>query len=228
MTKIKRNYPKVLLGYNENEPIYLDPPSWDCGWYWGFGYLGNKNCHYHIDGLTKVSKYNSDKKVFEYSFYDLKSGIDLHFGESYIIRQSDRWTIAELFKNFYDLQKTARLLEHGGSALTTSPCKNIIINKEEADRINETVLPSVFDEIYKIIERNLNNKKLFEKLVFIDNKGDTGKTLEFMNLNHMTPDDLIISNTNDYSNRVFLKGLNKEDYYRLHSAYWKDYHEKRK
>jgi hypothetical protein len=52
--KTLSNYEKILLGYNNNEPIYLSPPSWDCGWYWGFGYLGNKNCHYHVDGLTKI------------------------------------------------------------------------------------------------------------------------------------------------------------------------------
>ena len=56
---------KQLLGYTkyDHKPIYLDGFSWDCGWYWGFGYLGNKNCHYHVDGLEKIEKYNSEKKI---------------------------------------------------------------------------------------------------------------------------------------------------------------------
>ena len=38
-TNFKKKY---LLGYINNESIYLSPPSWDCNWYWGFGYLGKK------------------------------------------------------------------------------------------------------------------------------------------------------------------------------------------
>ena len=63
-------YNKIKLGVVNNETIYLTPPSWDCDWYWGFGYLGNKNCHYHIDGLNKIETYNFEKKVFEYEFVE--------------------------------------------------------------------------------------------------------------------------------------------------------------
>lgn len=29
-----------LIGINEyDEKVFLEEPSWDCGWYWGFGYL---------------------------------------------------------------------------------------------------------------------------------------------------------------------------------------------
>ena len=49
---------KTFIGTVDGEKIYLSAPSWDCGWYWGFGYLGNNNCHYHVDGLKKEEKYN--------------------------------------------------------------------------------------------------------------------------------------------------------------------------
>lgn len=32
----------------DKDRIALYAPTFDCGWYWGFGYLGNKNCHYHL------------------------------------------------------------------------------------------------------------------------------------------------------------------------------------
>jgi len=42
--KTLREYPKkTFLGISEGEKIYLTAPSWDCGWYWRFGYLGNVN-----------------------------------------------------------------------------------------------------------------------------------------------------------------------------------------
>lgn len=211
--KTIRDYSKALLGYNDKQPIYLSPPSWDCGWYWGFGYLGNKNCHYHIDGLSQ-----------KHGNINLKDAIDKEFGETYNIRPSDRWTLAELFKNFYDLSKSAYLLGKGGSHLSTSPSKDVILNTDEADRINKIVLPHVFDEIYKIIERNKLNEKHFKEFALIDLQGDSSKTLAFMKEKSIHPDDLIISIDEDYSNRKFIEGFTKNDHNRIHGIWWKDYH----
>lgn len=131
------NYKKVLIGYNNNEPIYLSPPSWDCGWYWGFGYLGNKNCHYHVDGLAK------DCNLFD--------GFKKHFGETLKVTDKQLWTLCELFKTFYILKETAEVLGIGGAHYTNNPCKDLIINKEEVERINNIVLPQIFEEIYKVL-----------------------------------------------------------------------------
>lgn len=150
--KTLSNYPaKVFIGKRDGERIYLSAPSFDCGWYWGFGYLGNKNCHYHVDGLTKHEKYNSEKKVWEYEFTNLYDGFKKHFGDTLIVNDSDLWTLCELFKTFYTLKECAEVLGRGGSHYTNNPCKDIIINKQETERINNVVLPEIFEEIYKIL-----------------------------------------------------------------------------
>jgi|GEM_PF-2331276 len=200
--KTLSNYSKILLGYNDNQPIYLSPPSWDCGWYWGFGYLGNKNCHYHIDGLSK------DKNLYD-AFIE-------HFDDTLTVRKSDLWTLVELFSTFYSLKKTCEVLGRGGSHYTSNPCKDLIINTDEVTRINNIVLPQVFEEIYKILNRNLNNDKLFKKLVVINLKGDTKKVVEFMNENNIKTDDL-----------KDIKDLSKDDYYIIHSYWYKDFHAKK-
>jgi hypothetical protein len=54
-----------LLGKNRyGELVWLESPTWDCGWYWGFGYVetytNNKrpdlardiSSHSHFDGLV--------------------------------------------------------------------------------------------------------------------------------------------------------------------------------
>ncbi len=147
-------YNKIKLGVVNNENIYLSPPSWDCDWYWGFGYIGNKNCHYHIDGLKKIETYNFEKKVFEYEFVNLYDGFKRHFGDSFIVKEDkDIWTLAELFKTFYTLKETAEVLGRGGSHYTKNPCSLIIMNKEEVKRINEIVLPEIFKEIYAILNK---------------------------------------------------------------------------
>ena len=59
------NYKKVLLGYNNEEPIYLSPPSWDCGKYWGFGYLENKTefkLEYNQISTIYWKKYHNENK----------------------------------------------------------------------------------------------------------------------------------------------------------------------
>ncbi len=196
---MNKEYSKYLIGYNDNEPIYLSPPSWDCGWYWGFGYLGNRNCHYHVDGLAK-----------DCNLYD---GFKKHFGESLKIRDSHLWTICELFKTFYILKETAEVLGRGGAHYTNNPCKNIIVNKDEVERINKTIMPALFEEIYKILEMNKNNEQLFQELVDLNVQGDTAKVVDFMLENQIHTDDL-----------KNIKQLTNHDLQNIHTFYWKKYH----
>lgn len=143
---------KLFLGRNDNENIFLTKPSWDCGWYWGFGYIGNKNCHYHVDGLKKIENYKFDKDVREYEFVNLYDGFKKHFGDSFVVKKdADIWTLAELFSTFYILKETTEILGRGGSNYTNNPCSKIITNKREVKRINEKVLPEIFLAIYEIL-----------------------------------------------------------------------------
>lgn len=212
--KTLNEYPKkVLLGYNDNQPIYLSAPSWDCGWYWGFGYLGNNNCHYHVDGLTKIETYNYDKKCREYEFVNLYDGFIKHFGNTLMVRKSQLWTLVELFKTFYTLRQTAEVLGRGGSHYTTNPCKDIIVNKDEVTRINDVVIPHVLDAIYTILLRNQDNKKVDKKLVSLNLKGDTAKVVAFMNENKIHTDDL-----------KDIEGISDHDFNVIHTYYWREFH----
>lgn len=198
---MNKEYNKYLIGYNDSEPIYLSSPSWDCGWYWGFGYLGNKNCHYHVNGLAKDC--------------DLYDGFKKHFGESLKIRDSNLWTFCELFKTFYVLKETAEVLGRGGTHYSNNPCKNIIVNKDEVERINKTIMPALFEEIYKILEMNKNNEQLFQELVDLNVQGDTSKVVNFMLENQIHTDDL-----------KNIKQLTSHDFRNIHTFYWNKYHNK--
>jgi len=132
-TKWERQF---LMGTVDNEKIYLSAPSWDCDWYWGFGYLGNDRRHYHFDSLMKDT--------------NLWQGVKDHFKD---LRIPDKqlWTFSELIVTAYTLRKTAEVLGRGGSHYTVNPCFAIIQNKNEAKRINEIVLPNIFDEIHNLL-----------------------------------------------------------------------------
>lgn len=130
---------KTKIGIVDNESIYLDKPSWDCGWYWGFGYIGNKNCHYHLDNLGES---------------DLYTNIKNHFGDSFVIKKDDDlWTFCELVETAYSLIDTVGVLGRGGSHFTNNPCEDLIKNVDEVKRINEVVLPAIFKEIDLLLNK---------------------------------------------------------------------------
>ena len=193
------NYPKILIGKNENEPIYLTPPSWDCGWYWSFGYLGNGNCHYHLRGLMNNT-----------NLYD---GMKKYFCNSLIIRDSQLWAFCELVKTAYDLKDIAEVYNRGGSHYSKNPCAELIKNESEVERINEVLLPAIFEEIYKILIPSLNNKEIDKKLCELILEGDTSAAVDFMNENKIHTDDL-----------KNIEGITSHDYKVIHSMYWEKYH----
>ena len=130
---------KIYFGTfsEETEKIYLTKPSWDCGW--GFGYLGNNNRHFHLSGYQNgrnINMYDALTKD-----YDLNPKIEKNL-----------WTFCELIQTAYTLQETAEVLVRGGSHYTTNPFSGLIQNKKEVTRINEVLLPTIFNYISDLIE----------------------------------------------------------------------------
>ena len=64
----------------------------------------------------------------------------------------DLWSFCELVKTAYTLKETAEVLGRGGSHYTTNVCADIVKNEDEVKRINEIVLPAIFDAIGKILK----------------------------------------------------------------------------
>lgn len=134
---------KYLLGIVSNENIYLRPPSWDGDWYWGFGYLGNRNCHYHLDGL------NRNRNLYD--------ALKEHFGDTLTIPEKYLWKFCELVKTTYALKEAAEVLGRGGSHYSNNPCRELIKNTSEVERINNIVLPAIFNEIAELMDNRNNN-----------------------------------------------------------------------
>ncbi len=126
--------------------INITSPTWDCGWYWSFGYLGNKNEHYHLSSYSdgrNISMY--DALLADYELNPILLGNADKFGSF-----SRLLAFCELSKTAYTLKETAEVLGRGGSHYAQNPCKDIIINKAEVERINKIVLPAIFAEIDKL------------------------------------------------------------------------------
>ena len=122
-----------LLGVDENnENVWLEAPSWDCGWYWGFGYVerytNNQNPSKVID-ITSHTHINSEF-VNEGGTINLNKGL---IKTTYTKNEGERLNI--LFTRFYTLKELARK------------------EKEKAKQINENMIPKITDEIIKILSK---------------------------------------------------------------------------
>lgn len=115
--------------YADGENIYLTKHQWDCGWYWAFGYLGNKNCHFHFDSLLENHKYASE------IFSDTN------------ISDADWWVIRDFFKQAYALKAAAETYRYGGHQTTRQGITDILKSPEKAAILNAD-LEKVLDAVW--------------------------------------------------------------------------------
>ena len=130
---------KVFFGSfkGTNERIYLSKPSWSCGWYWSFGYLGNDDCHYHLSNVSEGHNLNMYDALMQ--DYDLAPAI-----------QDNLWQFCELVKTIYTLKEVADIYHRGGSNFTVNPCKELLQDVAKCAEINEVILPALFNAIAAI------------------------------------------------------------------------------
>lgn len=118
---------KVFLGklkkdagtYADGENLFLEKHKWDCGWYWGFGYIGNRDCHFHFDSLLEGSA-KLASELFE------KTNIS----------DKEWWVIRDLFVQAYALRKAAEVYRYGGHQTSAPGVTDLIKNKEMETRLN--------------------------------------------------------------------------------------------
>ncbi len=121
---------------------YLAAPSWDCDWYWGFGYLQTKHLYHHVDGLAKTHN--------AHMFDALKK----EYGDTLTITDDkDLWTFCELMYTFYTLKEYAALCHTGGSHTTTNPCADILTLPEREKEINHVTLLAIFDALNDLLAK---------------------------------------------------------------------------
>ena len=127
---------KIFMGITkENERLYLTKHTWDCGWYWGMGYIGNNELHMHFDlvflkGSYNVSNYFSNTKI----------------------TQDDWWVLIDLFIQAYTLKRTAEVYKHGGRQTNKAGVTDIIKNELMANQLNVD-LEKILDTIWKIMTK---------------------------------------------------------------------------
>lgn len=138
-----------LLGKGKDGNNYwLEEGSWDCDWYWGFGYVetyGKDSSHQHFNGLFLKKNVADSLDSFQ------------NFFEETPLSDKEIWTLLETMKSFYIAKEYAEMVHRGGSHISNNPVKDLIKNEEEYNRINKVVIPALMEEVYCLLgkEREL-------------------------------------------------------------------------
>lgn len=139
---ITRNGKKqYLLGRDSVGKVWLEEARWDCGWYWGLGYVkmfGKHECHTHFDSQF----FNSGKNGYD-RFKEIMTETTLS--------DKELWQLLELMKSAYLARNYSDMLYIGGAHYTENPCKETIKNEAEYKRINEEVIPAIMNKVYELL-----------------------------------------------------------------------------
>ena len=152
--KLLREYPKFTkLGTSSHfdGDVFIKRPSFECGWYWGFGYLerwngrkGDIDFHSHID-----HEFGTNKDGRRVNWYEGMQDL-LDQGDVFV-DDHDRWKFLEIVKTIYNLKMTAEVLGRGGSHYASNPLADEIKHHNEVRRINNYLIPKLIDEMYKVL-----------------------------------------------------------------------------
>lgn len=154
-----------LLGQDEHGTNYwLEAPSWDCAWYWGFGYVetytNNRNpqyskdidSHSHVSGLMGPQEYyDTEKQCFRKGEY-IHNIYDSPTLNKTTFTKSEGWQLSELFKQFYLLKDMADFTHKKlPSCNLTTPHVNHGDLKDWNKKINTEMIPLITAKIIEIL-----------------------------------------------------------------------------
>ena len=136
---------KVYLGKDKEtkERVYLTGFSWDCGWYYGGGYLSTISSHTHFDSVFINAKTKDNITTI---WKDLSELLDDSQFDS-----NEWWRIKDLYKQFYSLKDTAEVFKCGG-ACTSENRNPEELNKDMAYKINLHIQDVIIPEIIKALK----------------------------------------------------------------------------
>lgn len=121
----------------DRKRVYIIAPTWDCNWYWSFGYLRATGERFHL------------RKYVNGSWIDT---LERDYNLNVKLRDDKLWKFYELATTAYRLKEAAEILGWGCSNVTENPLAEVIKNQAEVNRINQIVLPQVFDAINEIFD----------------------------------------------------------------------------
>ena len=140
-----------LLGKDKEGRLrWLEAPSWDCDWYWGFGY---------VESYTNNRRPDLSRDICEHTHFDslfLKGKESAHkeflkFFEDTPLEDDEIWLLTDYMMTFYTLRKTSDLVYCGNSHQTSKANIDVMKNESIYNEINKVMLPELFKKIKDLL-----------------------------------------------------------------------------
>lgn len=138
-----------LLGIDKEGIAYwLEQPTWDCGWYWGCGYVETYTNNLHPDKSRDIDSHQHfdgmflDKNMFDYWH---------EFFEESTLNNEEIWQLWDYMKSIYTLKATAKLVGRGYSYVTEKTKCEAVKDTELCKRINVEMLPALFERVKQLL-----------------------------------------------------------------------------
>ena len=137
-----------LLGADaEGTKYWLEAPSWDCGWYWGFGYVETYTNNNYPNRSRDINSHQHFDDLFLNNPKACAFDVFKEFFKETTLSEKEIWLLVDYMYSFYKLKDTARILGKGYSHMTERAKLSEVQNTEMAKEINEKMLPAIFKQI---------------------------------------------------------------------------------
>jgi len=148
------------------ESVFVEDFSWDCGWYWSGGYVGDRDFHCHFDScFLNVPDVRGHALGNFVTPWNTKPGAEVvsngcavweplsKFLDNAQYSENEWWRIKDLYKQFYTLRDAAEVFQYGGhcSSRGRNPAE---LNKEMAQSINKHIETVIIPEIRKALDKS--------------------------------------------------------------------------
>lgn len=138
-----------LLGEDENGLKYwLEEPTFNCGWYWGLGYIHTfTNNRQPTRSVDIRSHEHFDSKVMNYGYVD---GY-LNFFKKSVLDRHETYRLFELMECAYTLSKMAGICERGSAWVSKNDCYDTLKDQDLYLEIIKKKLPAVISAICNLL-----------------------------------------------------------------------------
>ena len=141
---------QFLLGTKDGETYWLEQASFDCDWYWTIGYVENYR-GYGLSGKNWRGHRHFDSMFLKKNVCGAYLDAWNKFFDETPLIDDEIWQILELMKSAYTCREYSDMIHRGGSHITSRVKVDLIKNDAEYCRLNNEVIPTIMNEVYKIL-----------------------------------------------------------------------------
>lgn len=140
-----------LLGKDsDGKYVWLQEPTWDCGWYWGGMYLHTFTNNEHPTRSKDIDSHTHFNSVFMKSPVFTKKAFEEYFEET-TLTEDEMWILCDYMETYYTLKDAAELFHHGYSWQTSKASIDSLKSEELEAHINKVLLPELFKRIEELL-----------------------------------------------------------------------------